>query len=86
VLAPPLLVALIADAALAQRHGFAGWGRPAGVLVGGVLALRRAPFPVLVAAAVAITASLRLDGVPRAFVASLSEPFRAPGARERRDN
>jgi len=37
--------------------------RPAGVLAGGVLAARRAPFLVAVAAAVATTAMLRLLGL-----------------------
>src|SRR6201987_3329354 len=41
-----LLIALAATAALPAGHGFAGWARPAGVLVAGVLAWRRAPFPV----------------------------------------
>lgn len=59
-----LLVALVATAALTGEHGFAGWARPAGVLVGGVLAVRRAPFPVVIIAAAATTAILRLLGVP----------------------
>jgi branched-subunit amino acid transport protein len=59
-----LLIALVATAALTEGHGFAGWARPAGVLVGGVLAIRRAPFPVVVIAAAATTALLRLCGVP----------------------
>jgi hypothetical protein len=41
----------------------AGVARPAGVLVAGVLVLRRAPFPVVVVAAAATTAVLRLVGV-----------------------
>lgn len=63
VSASVLLVALVATAALTQGHVFAGWARPAGVLVGGVLAVRRLPFLVVVLAAVATTASLRLLGV-----------------------
>jgi branched-subunit amino acid transport protein len=59
-----LLIALAATSALTQGHGFAGWARPAGVVVGGVLAVRRAPFPVVVIAAAAATAILRLCGVP----------------------
>jgi branched-subunit amino acid transport protein len=59
-----MLTALVATAALTEGHGFAGWARPVGVLVGGVLALRRAPFPVVVIAAAATTALLRLAGVP----------------------
>ncbi|MYY81399.1 AzlD domain-containing protein, partial [Streptomyces sp. SID335] len=37
--------------------------RPAGVLAGGVLAWRRAPFAVVVVGAAATTALLRLAGV-----------------------
>jgi len=59
-----LLVALVAVTALTQGQGFAGWARPAGVLVAGVLAVRRMPFPVVVVAAAATTAGLRLLGVP----------------------
>lgn len=58
-----LLVALAATSALATGHDFAGWARPAGVLAAGVLAARRAPFPVVVLAAAAVTALLRLAGV-----------------------
>ncbi|MGW7818672.1 AzlD domain-containing protein [Streptomyces puniciscabiei] len=58
-----LLVALLATGALTDSGGFAGWARPAGVLVAGVLAWRRAPFPVVVVAAAATTALLRLAGV-----------------------
>ncbi|MEU9128494.1 AzlD domain-containing protein [Kitasatospora sp. NPDC048540] len=61
--APVLLVALLATAALTAGHGFAGWARPAGVAVGAVLAVRRLPFPVVVVAAAATTALLRLSGV-----------------------
>ncbi|MBP0448309.1 MULTISPECIES: AzlD domain-containing protein [Streptomycetaceae] len=63
VAAAVLLVALVATGALTQGHGFAGWARPAGVLVAGVLALRRAPFPVVVVAGAATTAVLRLCGI-----------------------
>ena len=59
-----LLTALVATAALTQGHGFAGWARPAGVLVGGVLAMRRAPFPLVIIGAAATTAALRLCGLP----------------------
>ncbi len=64
VAAAVLLTALLATDALTQGHGFAGWARPAGVLVAGVLAVRRAPFPVVVIAATATTALLRLCGIP----------------------
>jgi len=63
VAAAVLLVALVATASLAQGHDFAGWARPAGVLVAGVLAVRRAPFPLVVIAAAVTTAALRLCGI-----------------------
>jgi uncharacterized membrane protein len=59
-----LLVALLASSALTHGHDFAGWARPAGVGVGVLLVLRRAPFPVVVIGAAATTALLRLLGVP----------------------
>jgi branched-subunit amino acid transport protein len=59
-----LLVALVATAALYESKDFAGYARPAGVLVGGVLAWRKAPFVVVVIAAAATAAGLRLLGVP----------------------
>ena len=58
-----LLAALIATAALVAGHGFAGWARPAGVLVGAVLAWRKLPFVVVVIAAATVAATLRLAGV-----------------------
>jgi branched-subunit amino acid transport protein len=64
IAAAVLLAALVATAALTQGHGFAGWARPAGVLVGGALAIRRVPFPLVVVAAAATTAVLRLSGMP----------------------
>jgi branched-subunit amino acid transport protein len=63
VAAAVLLVALVVTSTLIEGHAFAGWARPAGVLVGGVLAARRLPFLVVVLAAVATTAGLRLAGV-----------------------
>ena len=59
-----LLVALVATSALVDGQVFAGWARPAGVGVAAVLALRQAPFPVVVLAAAGTTAGLRLLGVP----------------------
>jgi branched-subunit amino acid transport protein len=58
-----LLLALAATSTFTQDGAFAGWARPAGVLVAGVLAARRFPFPVVVIAAAAVTALLRLAGV-----------------------
>ncbi|WP_049572603.1 AzlD domain-containing protein [Streptomyces sp. SBT349] len=63
VAAAVLLVGLVATSSLTEDGGFAGWARPAGVLVGGVLALRRVPFPLIVVAAAGTTACLRLLGV-----------------------
>ncbi|MGW7537866.1 AzlD domain-containing protein [Amycolatopsis sp. NPDC054798] len=59
-----LLAALVATSALTEGHEFAGIARPAGVLVGGVLAWRKAPFVAVVIAAAATAALLRLAGVP----------------------
>ncbi|MCL6667778.1 AzlD domain-containing protein [Streptomyces panaciradicis] len=58
-----LLTALLATGALTEGGGFAGWARAAGVLVGGVLAWRRAPFAVVVLGAAGTAAVLRLAGV-----------------------
>lgn len=59
-----LLAALVASAAFIEGHAFAGWARPAGVLVGAALAIRKAPFVVVVLAAAATAALLRFAGVP----------------------
>jgi branched-subunit amino acid transport protein len=61
--AAALLTALAATAALTEDGGFAGIARPAGVAVGAVLAWRRAPFVVVVIAAAATAALLRLAGL-----------------------
>jgi branched-subunit amino acid transport protein len=58
-----LLAALISTAALFAGPAFAGWARPAGVLVGALCAWRRLPFVVVVVAAAGTTALLRLAGV-----------------------
>lgn len=57
-----LLVALVAITALLDGRGFAGIARPAAVAVGGVLAWRNAPFVLVVVAATATAAILRLLG------------------------
>ena len=62
--ATTLLVALIATAALTDGGSFAGVALPAGVLTGGVLAWRRAPFVVVVIVAAAVAAGLRALGIP----------------------
>ena len=62
--AAALLTALAATAALMEGAAFAGYARPAGVLVGAALAWRKLPFVVVVVAAAATAALLRLAGVP----------------------
>jgi branched-subunit amino acid transport protein len=62
--ATALLVALVATATLTEGDGFAGWARPAGVLVGAVAAWRRVPFVLVVVLAAGTTAGLRVLGVP----------------------
>ncbi|MEV6346038.1 AzlD domain-containing protein [Actinoplanes sp. NPDC051851] len=62
--AAALLAALAGTSALMADVTFAGTARPAGVLVGVLLAWRRAPFIVVVLAAATVTALLRLAGIP----------------------
>ncbi|MFY2560256.1 AzlD domain-containing protein [Corallococcus terminator] len=59
-----MLAALVATSTLIVQGGFAGWARPAGVLVGALLAWRRLPFIAVVMAAAVTAAGLRLLGVP----------------------
>ena len=59
-----LLVALAATGTVFAGDGFAGWARPAGVLVAGLALWRRLPFVLVVVLAAATTAGLRLAGVP----------------------
>lgn len=59
-----LLAALVATSAVLDGREFAGVAKPAGVAVGAVLAWRRAPFVLVVIAAAATAAVLRLLGVP----------------------
>jgi branched-subunit amino acid transport protein len=61
--AAALLAALAGTAALTEGQAFAGIARPAGVAVGAVLAWFKAPFVVVVIAAAATAALLRLAGV-----------------------
>jgi len=63
VAATVLLFALAVTSALMDGTHLADPARPAGVLVGAVLAWRRAPFVVVVVAAAATAAGLRLLGV-----------------------
>lgn len=55
-----LLAALVLLSGLTERHGFADYARPLGVAAGGVLAWREAPFLVVVLAAAAVAALIRL--------------------------
>ncbi|WP_446685676.1 AzlD domain-containing protein [Micromonospora polyrhachis] len=64
VAAAALLAALAATATLTEGGAFAGVARPVGVLVGLGLAWFRAQFVLVVVAAAATTALLRLAGVP----------------------
>jgi branched-subunit amino acid transport protein len=86
-----LLMALAATAALTAGHDLGGWARPAGVAAAGVLAARRAPFPVVVLVAVSVTALFRLAGIHLSERARSSSrlvrlsarrgaPHRGPGA------
>jgi len=59
-----LLVALIATASFTDGPDFAGVALPAGVLAGGLLAWRKAPFVVVVLVAAGVAAGLRVVGVP----------------------
>lgn len=59
-----MLVALAATNGFTRDGGFGGWARAIGVVLAGVLALTRVPFPVVVVGAAACTAALRLLGVP----------------------
>lgn len=59
-----LLAALVATQTVYEAQAFAGIARPAGVVVGGVLAWRQAPFVLVVLAAAGTAALLRLLGVP----------------------
>ena len=61
--AASLLAALATTAALMEGTSLAGIARPAGVAVGALLAWRRAPFVVVVLAAAATAALLRLAGI-----------------------
>jgi branched-subunit amino acid transport protein len=63
IAAATLLAALAVTAALTEAGRLAGIARPAGVLVGAVLAWRRAPFVLVVVAAAGTAAVLRLLGV-----------------------
>lgn len=58
-----VLVAVALTGAFFIDHDFAGWARPAGVTVGVIAALLRAPLAVVVILAAATAAGLRALGV-----------------------
>jgi branched-subunit amino acid transport protein len=58
-----MLMAVACSATVLDGAEFAGFARPAGVLVGGLLAIRKAPFVLVVVAAAATTALLRVVGI-----------------------
>ena len=64
LLAPALLAALVVTSALADGPRLAVGADTAGVGVAAVLLWRRAPLLLVVVAAAAVTAGLRLLGVP----------------------
>jgi branched-subunit amino acid transport protein len=59
-----LFSALVAISTFIEGQEFAGYARPAGVVVGGVLAWRKVPFVIVVIAAAGTAAGLRLLGIP----------------------
>jgi branched-subunit amino acid transport protein len=59
-----LLAALVVTSGLMEDGVLAGVARPAGVVVGGVLAWHKAPFAVSVVGAAGTAAVLRLFGIP----------------------
>ncbi|GGL43727.1 AzlD domain-containing protein [Nocardia jinanensis] len=59
-----VLAALVLTTSLTEDAGPAGIARPAGVLLAAVLLRFRAPLPLVLVAAAATTAALRLSGVP----------------------
>ncbi|SEE82712.1 AzlD domain-containing protein [Ruania alba] len=58
-----VLASVMATTALTDGAAFAGWARPAGVALAGVLAWRGVPLPAVLVVAAASTAGLRALGV-----------------------
>lgn len=58
-----ILASVMAASALTSGHTFAGWARPAGVALSGMLAWRGVPLPVVLLVAAGATAGLRALGV-----------------------
>jgi hypothetical protein len=60
---PSAIAAREEDVTVSNQPPRPGWARPAGILVGGALAIRRVPFPLVIVAVAATTAVLRLSGI-----------------------
>lgn len=58
-----ILGSVMATSAITDGQAFAGWARPAGVALSGLLAWRGVPLPVVLLVAAAATAGLRAVGV-----------------------
>lgn len=58
-----ILASVMATSALADGQVFAGWARPAGVALSGLLAWRGVPLPVVLLVAALATAGMRALGV-----------------------
>lgn len=58
-----ILGSVMATSALTGGQEFAGWARPAGVALSGLLAWRGVPLPVVLLVAAAATAGLRALGL-----------------------
>ncbi len=58
-----ILASVMATSALTDGQSFAGWARPAGVALSGLLAWRGTPLPLVLLVAAAATAGLRALGV-----------------------
>lgn len=58
-----LLFAVAVTSAVTEDQEFAGFARPLGVVVAGVLAWKKAPFVVVVLSAAVTAAALRLVGI-----------------------
>lgn len=59
-----MLAALVLTTTLTEHTGSAGFARPAGVVLAGVLHHYRLPLPLVLGTAAAATAVLRFSGVP----------------------
>ncbi|HIZ37655.1 MAG TPA: AzlD domain-containing protein [Candidatus Ruania gallistercoris] len=58
-----ILASVMATSALTDGHQFAGWARPAGVALSGLLAWRGVPLPIVLLVAAGGTAGLRALGL-----------------------